>query len=96
MSAFLFMTNRMNMSYGDAVEVTTAEQRTHTFKVLFEWPSAREQLKLENMYHSELGIHLGHKLWTNQQFNALKVYKNIGSKSGDFFRKDFGMGWNVG
>ena len=77
----------MNMSYGDAVELTTAEKRTHTFKVLCEWPSAREQLKLENMYNSESGIHLGDKLWTNQQFNALKVYKNIDSKSGDILEK---------
>ena len=54
----------------------------HTFKVLCEWPSAREQLILENMYHSELGIHLGQKLQINQQFNASNVYKKIGSMSG--------------
>ena len=40
-----------------------------------------------NMYHPELGTHLGHKLWSNQQFNALKVYKNIGSKSGAILEK---------
>ena len=39
------------------------------------------------MYDSESGIHLGDKLWTNQQFNALKVYKNIDSKSGDILEK---------
>ena len=72
----------MNMSYGEAVDLSTSEKRLHTFKVLCEWPLAREQLKLENMYDLELGTHLGHKLWTNQQFSALKVYKNIGSKSG--------------
>ena len=77
----------MNMSYGDSVDLTTSEKRSYTFMVLCEWPSAREQLKLENMYDPELGIHLGHKLWTNQQFNALKVYKNIGSKSWDILEK---------
>ena len=39
------------------------------------------------MYDPELGIHLGHKLWTNQQYNALQVYKNIDSKSGDILEK---------
>ena len=43
MSAFLFTTNRMTMSYGDAMDITKAEKRLHTFKVLCEWPSAREQ-----------------------------------------------------
>ena len=62
MSVFLYTTNRMNMSYGDIMDITKAEKRLHTFKVLCEWPSAREQLKLENMYNSELGIHLGQKL----------------------------------
>ena len=61
----------MNISYGDAVEITKAEKRVHTLRVLCEWPSAREQL------------HLGDKLWINQQFNALKVYKSIDAKSGD-------------
>ena len=87
MSAFLYLTNRMNMSYGEAVDLSTSEKRLHTFKVLCEWPLAREQLKLENMYDPELGTHLGHKLWTNQQFSALKVYKNIGSKSGAILEK---------
>ena len=79
----------MNMSYGELVDLTTSEKRSHTFKVLCEWPSAREQLKLENMYDPELEIHLQHKLWTNQQYNALKVYKNIqfGSMSGDILEK---------
>ena len=87
MSAFLYLTNRMDMSYGDAVELTKAEKRAHTLKVLCEWPSAREQLKLENMYDPKLGIHLGDKLWTNQQFSALKVYKNIDAKSGDILER---------
>jgi len=73
----------MDMSYGNAVELTKAEKRAHTLKVLCEWPSAREQLKLENMYDPKLGIHLGDKLWTNQQFSALKVNENIDAQSGD-------------
>ena len=77
----------MDMSYGDAVELTKAEKRAHTLKVLCEWPSAREQLKLENMYDPKSGIHLGDKLWTNQQFSALKVYKSIDAKSGDILEK---------
>ena len=52
-----------------------------------ELPSGREQLKLENRYDPESGKHLGDKLWTNQQFNALKVYKNIEAKSGDILEK---------
>ena len=77
----------MDMSYGDAVELTEAEKRVHTLKVLCEWPSAREQLKLENRYDPKLGIHFGDKLWTNQQVSALKVYKSIDAKSGDILEK---------
>ena len=87
MSAFLYLTNRVDMSYGDAVELTKAEKRAHTLKVLCEWPSAREQLKLEKMYDPKLGIHHGDKLWTNQQFSALKVYKSIDAKSGDILER---------
>ena len=72
----------MNMSYGESMDLATSEKRAHTFKVLCERPSASEHLKLENMYDPELGIHLRHKLWTNQQYSALKVYENIDSKSG--------------
>ena len=84
------------MSYGDAVELTQSEKRTHTFKVLCEWPSAREQLKLQNMYDPESGIHLGDKLWTNQQFNALKFIQKHWFQVWRHFRNVFGMGWNVG
>jgi len=85
----------MNNSYGDFVDISKAERRLHTFKVLCEWPSAREQLKLENMYNPELGIDLGQKLHINQQFNTLKVYDNIGASSGAIL-ENFGMGWIVG
>ena len=73
MSAFLYLTNQTNSSYGDIEDISDAEKRLHTFKVLCEWPSAREQLKLKNMYNPELGLDLEQKLLTNQQFHALKV-----------------------
>ena len=66
MSAFLCTANRMNMSYGDDMDITKAEKRLHTFKVLCEWTSAREQLKLGNMYNSELGIQEDwYYVWSN-------------------------------
>ena len=68
MSVFLYLTNHGH----ELVELAKAEKRAHTLKVLCEWPLAREQLKLENMYDPKLGIHLGDKLWTNQQFNAFQ------------------------
>ena len=80
MSAFLYLTNRLNSSYGDIVDLSKKEKRRHTFTVLCEWPSTREQLKLENMYDPELGLNLEQKLTTNQQFHALKVYEKIGAK----------------
>ena len=54
----------------------------HPYKVLRDWPSARDQIHLEQRYNSEHGIHLGDKLWKNQQYIALKVYKKLGAKSG--------------
>ena len=56
-------------------------KRRHTFSVLSEWPSAREQLKLEKMYNPELGVDLEQKFFANQQFHALKVYEKIGAES---------------
>ena len=82
----------MNTSYGDEMDIKKAEKRLHTFKVLCEWPAAREQLKLESMHNSELGIHLGQKLRINQQFNALNVYKNISAMSEGFLEKI--LEWN--
>ena len=77
MSAFLFAANRMNMSYGDEINLTKSEKRLHTCKVLLEWPSAMEQLRLSQLYNFEQGIHLGDKLWKNQQYSALSVYKKL-------------------
>ena len=39
------------------------------------------------MYDPKSGIHLGDKLWTNQQFSALKIDKSINAKSGDILEK---------
>ena len=72
----------MNSSYGDIVDLSKKEKRRHTSTVLSEWPSAREQLKLEKMYNPELGLDLEQKLIANQQFHALKVYEKIGAESG--------------
>ena len=55
------------------MDLSKEEKRRHTFTVLSEWPSAREQLKLEQMYNPELGLDLEQKLIANQQFHALKV-----------------------
>ena len=64
------------------MDLSIKEKRLHTFTVLCEWPSAREQLKLEKMYNPELGVDLEQKFITNQQFHALKVYEKIGAESG--------------
>ena len=69
------------------MDLSKEEKRRHTFTVLCEWPSAREQLNLENMYDPELGLNLEQKLITNQQFHALKVYEKIGAKLGDCLEK---------
>ena len=87
MSEFLFLTNRLNSSYGDFENLTEEDKRIHTFKVLCEWPSSREQLRLENMYNPELGLNLELKFITNQQFHALDVYEKIGTESGDCLEK---------
>ena len=83
MSAFLFAVNRINLNYGEEVKLTKSEKLLHSYKVLGEWQSAREQLHLEKIYNSEHGIHLGDKLWKNQQYNVLKVYDNLCANSGD-------------
>ena len=46
----------MNSSYGDIKDISDVEKRLHTFKVLCEWPSAREKLKLENMYKTPFDV----------------------------------------
>ena len=83
MSAFLFAVNRINMNYGEEVKLTKSEKLMHSYKVLSEWPSAREQLHLGKIYNSEHGIHLGDKLWKNQQYSALKDYDSLCANSGD-------------
>ena len=76
MSVFLYQTSRLLNSIKEVEDLTDEEKREHAFKVLSEWLSAREQLRLSDLYDPNLDIHLGDKLWTNQQCSALKVYKN--------------------
>ena len=59
MSVFLYQTSRLLNNLKDVEDLTLQEKREHVFKVLYEWPSAREQLYLEKIYNSEHGIHLG-------------------------------------
>ena len=75
MSAFLWASNRMIMNYGADVNLSKKEKKEHTFRVLRDWPSTT--VYLGNLYNSEHGIYLGDKLWNNQQYNALNVYKNL-------------------
>ena len=42
-----------------------------------------EQLHLGQFDNSEHGIHMGDKLWRNQQCSVLNVYKKLGAKSGE-------------
>ena len=47
------------MKYGEEVKLTKSEKLMHSYKVLNEWLSAREQLHLEKIYNSEHDIYLG-------------------------------------
>ena len=75
MSAFQFAINRTTMNYGEEINLTKNKKIMHAYKVLREWPSAMEQLHLGQLYNSERGIHLGEKLWENQQYGALPLQK---------------------
>ena len=68
------------MNYGEEVKLTKSEKLLHSYKVLGEWKSAREQLHLGQIYNFEHGIHLGDKLWRKQHCSALNVYKRLGAK----------------
>ena len=87
MSEFLYQTNRMDNSLDELVDITQEQKTKHIFKVLCEWPSAREQLRLENIYDPKSGINLGNKLWTNQKFSALKVYNKLDASTEDILEK---------
>ena len=87
MSVFLYQTSRLLNNIKDVEDLTEEEKREHAFKVLCEWPSAREQLRLSDIYDLNLGIHLGDKLWTNQQYSALKVYKTLDVSTEDILEK---------
>ena len=69
------------------MDLSKEEKRGRTFTILSEWPSAREQLKLDKMYNPELGLDLEQKFIANQQFHALKVYEKIGTESGHCLEK---------
>ena len=87
MSEFLYQTNRMDNSLDELVDITQEQKTEHIFKVLCEWPSAREQFRLENIYDPKSGINLGNKLWSNQQFSALKVYNKLDASTEDILEK---------
>ena len=86
MSALLFAVNRINMNYGEEVKITKSEKLLHSYRVLGEWPSAREQLPLGRIYNSEHSIHLEDKLWKKQHYSALNVYERFGAKSVKFWK----------
>ena len=65
------------MNYGEEVKLTKSEKLLHSYKVLCKWLSAREQFHLGQLYNSKHGIHMGEKIWRNQQYSALKVYKKL-------------------
>ena len=71
------------MNYGATVNLSKKDKKENNFRVymLRDWPSATEQLQLRNLYNSELGIHLGDKLWDNQQYSAWNMYKKLGVQS---------------
>ena len=82
MAAFQFAVNRITMNYGEDVKLAESEKLTHTYTVLRDWPSAREQLHLGQLYSSERGINLGEKLLVNQQYHALSVYNKLSAETG--------------
>ena len=47
--------NRTLLKYGEDVDLSENEKKTHAYTVLREWPSAREQLRLGQLYASEHG-----------------------------------------
>ena len=72
----------METGYGDEVALTE-KKRLHTCKIMKEGPTVINQLCLKNIYNSDLGYNLKEKLWSNQQFKALNVYKNIDADSAE-------------
>jgi len=70
------------LKYGEDVDLSENEKKTHAYTVLREWPSAREQLRLGQLYASEHGINLGENLLANQQYHALSVYNKLSTQTG--------------
>ena len=79
MSEFLYQTNRMDNSLDELVDITQEQKTEHIFKVLCEWPSAREQLRLENIHDPKSGIHLGNKLDASTEDILEKVLEREGT-----------------
>ena len=55
----------------------------HSYNVMCEYLSAMEQLHLGQLYNCEHGIHMGEKLWRNQQCSTFNGYKKLDAKSGE-------------
>ena len=91
MVAFQFAVNRILINYGEDINLSENVKKIHAHTVLHEWPSARDQFHLGQLYNSKCGIHLEEKLWVNQQYNTLNIYKKLsGSRSPRETRHIFG------
>ena len=66
------MTNRINMSYGEEVNLIVMRKKTRAYNVFNEWLSARELFYLGQLHISEQRYSYGDKLWKNQQNSAFK------------------------
>ena len=86
MAAFQFAVNCIIMNYGEDIDLSENEKKTHAYRVLREWPSAREQLHLAQLHNSENGIDLGEKLMVNQQYHTLNVYKKLAVELKQFWK----------
>ena len=81
MAAFQMAVNRITMNYSEDVNLSDYEKLMHAYRVLRKWPSARNQLHLENIYNSERGMDLGEKLLSNQQYHTLSVYNKLSTET---------------
>ena len=77
---------RILLKYGEDVDLSENEKTTHAYTVLREWPSAREQLRLGQLYASEHGINLGENLLANQQYHTLSVYNKLSTQTGTIWK----------
>ena len=82
------MTNRINMSYGEEVNLIVMRKKTRTYNVFNEWLSARELLYLGQLHISEQRYSYGDKLWKTNKTVHLKMHKLLGAKSGAILEWD--------